>query len=156
GSKSSSYRQWAEALEGYEGSERLLSQLGYWEEIARGGRRLRVARTGSDRVKASEMSSVRVKLGSELTRQLLQGVPEVYHTEINDLLLGARAGTMSGWTGRPEVVIGLEGHGRESGIAEGIDTSRTVGWFTTMYPVLLEMPASNGEGAVIKSVKERL
>ena len=52
-------------------------------------------------------------------------------------------------------MIGLEGHGRED-IAAGIDTSRTVGWFTSLYPVVLEVPASPGADALIKSVKEQL
>ena len=56
--------------------------------------------------------------------------------------MAALAKTLCEWTKRESLVIGLEGHGREQ-IAENIDLSRTVGWFTTMYPVLLKLEAGN-------------
>ena len=95
-----------------------------------------------------------VRLGVEQTRQLIQEVPGVYHTEINDLLLGALARTLCEWSETDKVVIGLEGHGRED-IAEGIDTSRTVGWFTNLFPLLLEVNSSENDD-LIKTVKEQL
>ncbi len=67
----------------------------------------------------------------------MQEAPRAYHTQINDILLAALAGTLCKLSGRDKVNIGLEGHGREN-IADGIDATRTVGWFTTIYPVLVE------------------
>ena len=61
---------------------------------------------------------------------------------------------MGDWTGRDRVVIDLEGHGRED-IIDGVDLSRTVGWFTTMFPVALDLPAPDW-ATTIMSVKEQL
>ena len=101
----------------------------------------------------NNMRDYQVKLGAEQTRYLLQEVPKVYHTEINDLLLSALSATLCQWSGNDQVVIGLEGHGREA-ISEDVDTSRIVGWFTSLYPILL---TDNSEaGTLIKGVKEEL
>jgi non-ribosomal peptide synthase protein (TIGR01720 family) len=102
------------------------------------------------------MDSCEVVMGREQTSRLLQEAPAAYHTEINDLLLSALAMTLGEWSGRDKVVIGLEGHGRED-ILPGVDISRTVGWFTTLYPVLLEgVEAAEEIGAVVRRVKEQL
>src|SRR5207247_6583395 len=74
-------------------------------------------------------------------------------------LLAALGTVLSSWTGRDDVLIGMEGHGREDVIA-GIDTSRTVGWFTSDFPVALTLPSPvdgpDDWGFVLKSVKEQL
>jgi non-ribosomal peptide synthase protein (TIGR01720 family) len=86
---------------------------------------------------------------------LLQEVPQIYHTQILDILLTALVQTLSQWTNTSSVLVDLEGHGREE-IISGIDLSRTVGWFTTMYPVLLELKQPNNPELAIKSIKEQL
>src|SRR5262249_18436613 len=82
-------------------------------------------------------------------------IPDVYGTHINDVLLSALLLTLSQWTKSPSVRIDLEGHGRED-IAEGVDVSRTVGWFTTLFPLTLRLPPSTSLKAVLLSVKEQL
>ena len=82
------------------------------------------------------MRSLRVTLGSDETAALLQDVPGVYRTQVNDVLLAALSAVLGGWTGREQVLVDLEGHGREE-IFDGVDLSRTVGWFTTLFPVTL-------------------
>ena len=61
--------------------------------------------------------------------------------------------------------IDVEGHGRDEELTRGVDLSRTVGWFTTKYPVALDVDglrwtqvvAGDAElGAVIKGAKEQL
>src|SRR5581483_1238875 len=76
-------------------------------------------------------------------------------TQINDVLLSALGRVLAEWTGQQRVLIALEGHGRED-ILTGIDTSRTVGWFTTQFPVALTIATDTGWGQVLKSVKEQL
>src|SRR5581483_3492057 len=76
-------------------------------------------------------------------------------TQINDVLLSALGRVLAEWTGQQRVLVALEGHGRED-ILPGIDTSRTVGWFTTQFPVALTIAADAGWGQVLKSVKEQL
>ena len=77
------------------------------------------------------------------------------HTEINDLLLGALLRAVGRWCGQDGLVVGLEGHGRQEWVGRGLEVSRTVGWFTNLYPVLLE--GSGREwGELIRGVKEGL
>jgi non-ribosomal peptide synthase domain TIGR01720 len=81
-------------------------------------------------------------------------VPPVYHTQINDVLLTALVQSVVRWTGRRALLLDLEGHGREELFAE-VDLARTVGWFTTLFPVRLELGAEP-LGEALKSVKEQL
>ncbi|MGG6293705.1 amino acid adenylation domain-containing protein [Leptolyngbya sp. AN02str] len=88
------------------------------------------------------------------THALLHEVPAAYQTQINDILLTALVQVMAEWTGSSVVQVDLEGHGREE-LFEEIDISRTVGWFTTLFPVRLHLPSHQPEAA-IKSIKEQL
>jgi hypothetical protein len=97
---------------------------------------------------------VAVALSAEQTRALLQEVPPVYHTQINDVLLTALVQSFGRWTGERALLVDLDGHGRE-GLFEGVDLSRTVGWFTTLFPVYLELQAEEPGGA-LKAIKEQL
>ncbi|MEV6139125.1 amino acid adenylation domain-containing protein [Nocardia sp. NPDC051990] len=77
------------------------------------------------------------------TAPLLGAVPAAFHAGVQDILLAAFAIAMIEWAarrgrGRVPVVVDVEGHGRDETIADGIDLSRTVGWFTSMYPVRLD------------------
>ena len=74
---------------------------------------------------------------------LLQEGNKAYNTEINDLLLTALGYSLKAINDNDVQAITLEGHGRE-GISEGIDLNNTVGWFTTMYPVLLDLKSDLG------------
>ncbi|HJT03107.1 MAG TPA: condensation domain-containing protein, partial [Pseudonocardiaceae bacterium] len=100
---------------------------------------------------------VSVSLDREDTETLLRLAPAVYRTRINDVLLSGLAWTLCRWTGDRRVSIDLEGHGREE-ILDGVDLSRTVGWFTSMFPVALTVP----EGALsrwrelIRAVRQQL
>ncbi|MEV4314210.1 non-ribosomal peptide synthase/polyketide synthase [Actinocrispum sp. NPDC049592] len=107
---------------------------------------------GLNTVRSARTLSVR--LGRSDTDALLQKVPEVYRTQVNDVLLSALGRVLAGWTGSETVSVALEGHGREE-IFDDIDLSRTIGWFTTQFPVHLDIPAGDW-GDVLKSVKEQL
>ncbi|MCP4157226.1 MAG: hypothetical protein GY757_56465, partial [bacterium] len=96
--------------------------------------------------KQKDNEKVKVLLTKEETEALLKNVNHAYNTEINDLLLTALGRTISRWTGEGRVLINLEGHGRET-LLENVEVSRTVGWFTGKYPVILTMsqPVSGSE-----------
>jgi non-ribosomal peptide synthase protein (TIGR01720 family) len=98
---------------------------------------------------------VSVTLTPEETQALLTEVPSAYQTQINDLLLTALAQTFQQWTGSNSLLIELEGHGRED-ILDNVDLSRTVGWFTTIFPVLLDLGTNSDPEAAIKTIKEQL
>jgi non-ribosomal peptide synthase protein (TIGR01720 family) len=153
--KGSSYRQWYQALQNYGNTNLVLAQLSYWQQVVKGYKALPVDKGDKSQAKLSHMAEHTVNLEAEQTNLLLAEVPRVYHTEINDILLAALAQTVAGFTKNELVTIGLEGHGREE-IEAGIDTSRTVGWFTNLYPLQLAIKNENEEAELIKSVKEQL
>jgi non-ribosomal peptide synthase protein (TIGR01720 family) len=84
----------------------------------------------------------------------LRDAHRAYNTQINDLLLAALALAFARWTGSPSLLLDLEGHGRDP-IFGDVDLSRTVGWFTSIYPVPLSLDSLEPSEA-LKSVKERL
>ena len=94
-------------------------------------------------------------LGEEETRLLSTRVNEAFNTEINDILLTALGLGIKKTFGRNRVLIALEGHGRE-GILDDMDISRTVGWFTSIYPVLVDILFEENLGRQVKEVKENL
>jgi non-ribosomal peptide synthase protein (TIGR01720 family) len=103
---------------------------------------------------ASERT-VSVELSVEETQALLQEVPAAYQTQINDILLTALAQSFARWTGERSLLVELEGHGRED-IFNDVNLSRTVGWFTTHFPVLLDIGEASNPGEALKAVKEQL
>ncbi|AFW93812.1 nonribosomal peptide synthetase anabaenopeptin synthetase AptA2 [Anabaena sp. 90] len=100
-------------------------------------------------------ASVSLALNEEQTRALLQDVPSAYNTQINDVLLTALVQSFAQWTGESSLLIDLEGHGRED-LFEDVDLSRTVGWFTTLFPVRLQLQEIDHPGNALKFVKEQL
>jgi non-ribosomal peptide synthase protein (TIGR01720 family) len=155
--KTTSYREWAQRLSEYVQSDTLAEEQKYWVEMAeRKVKRLPVDHERGENRQGSA-AVVRVSLSEEETKALLTEVPEVYHTQINEVLMTAVGEALARWTGAREVKVEIEGHGREE-IDEGVNVSRTVGWFTSLYPVVIEMPKEREEGIALalKSVKEQL
>ncbi|WP_106804296.1 non-ribosomal peptide synthase/polyketide synthase [Pseudomonas sp. S5D5] len=147
--KTSAYQVWAQQLQAH--AQTLDHQLSYWQaqtadadlpcDNPQGGLQNRVG------------SKLEIRLSAEQTRQLLQDAPAAYRTQVNDLLLTALARVISRWSKQPAALIQLEGHGRED-LFDSVDLTRTVGWFTSLFPVRLQ---AGGElSSAIKSVKEQL
>ena len=157
--KTTSFKQWAEALTEYAHSPAVQQQSDYWLRAAEAVHHLpRDFHTSSgEMLDESEATSahVLVRLSRAETRALLQEVPSTYHTEINDVLLTTLAQALANWSAERSVLIELEGHGRED-ISTELDISRTVGWFTTLYPVRLQLSESRSVGEDLKAVKEQL
>jgi len=155
GKKTTSFKYWAESLTDYARAEALETEQPYWLRMASTEvSALPVdCRDGANSIESARR--IQVSLGAEETRALLQEVPAAYHTQINDVLLTAVAQAFHAWTGEPSLLISLEGHGREE-ISEDIDLSRTVGWFTTEFPVLLTLDGARSEFQALPIVKEQL
>ncbi|MEV4096074.1 amino acid adenylation domain-containing protein [Streptosporangium saharense] len=154
GVRTSSVGDWSRRLTAHAAGGGLADQLPFWEEVTRGDDgTLPLDGHGANRV--SDTRQVRVRLDAARTTALLRDVPPVYRTEINDVLLAALAPVLSGWTGRERVVIALEGHGREE-LFDDVDLSRTVGWFTSYFPVALADRGDGGWGERLKAVKEQV
>ncbi|MEE8585965.1 MAG: amino acid adenylation domain-containing protein, partial [Acidobacteriota bacterium] len=153
--KTGSFKQWAVKLERFAQTGALDQEADYWQDAARrlaprlpvdyqGGQN----REGSARVVSAGMTR-------QETRELLQEVPRAYRTRINDVLMTALVRTLAPWCHSESVLVDLEGHGRQS-LFEELDHSRTVGWFTCVYPVLLQTGKGQTEAEALKSVKEQL
>ncbi|MBC3302905.1 non-ribosomal peptide synthetase [Pseudomonas sp. SWRI18] len=147
--KTSAYQQWAQQLQAH--AQTLDAQLPYWQA------QTATAELPCDNPQGGLQnhlgSQLEIRLSAEHTRQLLQDAPAAYRTQVNDLLLTALARVITRWSGQPAALIQLEGHGRED-VFDSVDLSRTVGWFTSLFPVRLE---ADGElSSAIKSVKEQL
>ncbi|MCK4258180.1 MAG: amino acid adenylation domain-containing protein [Halanaerobiales bacterium] len=147
--KTTSFKEWSEKLTQYAKEYEL--DLDYWEKIKLD----RVTSLVTDQVDnyLRDHKSLQIQLTEDETEKLLTKVSWVYNTEINDLLLSALTLAIEQALGINNILINLEGHGREE-IFKDVDLSRTIGWFTTTYPVYFE--SKDGIGETIKHVKESL
>ncbi len=136
--KTTSYQQWAEVLREYAESPHLLAQIDYWLD----DKRREVVPLPTDFSDGENLNStthhVSATLDVEETRKLVFEVSKAGNAQVNEVLLTVLAETLSQWTGDKHVLIDVEGHGREETVGE-VDLTRTVGWFTTLYPVLLTL-----------------
>ncbi|MEO7332035.1 MAG: amino acid adenylation domain-containing protein, partial [Minicystis sp.] len=153
--RTTSIKRWAALLEGHAQSPEVWAEQTFWlDEKRRRAGRLPVDHPAAENTESSART-VSVALSREHTDALLHVVPSAYNTQINDVLLAALSLALRGWTGNGAVLFDLEGHGREE-ILPGVDLTRTVGWFTTLFPVVLDLGGETELGVVLKSVKEQL
>ena len=153
--KTTSFKDWSYKLRQYAQSQALKSEVAYWLNESRFAVfPIPVDCTQGANTVASA-STVSVSLNEAQTRALLQDVPKAYNTQINDVLLTALVLVVAKWTNSSSVLFNLEGHGRED-IIDGVDLSRTIGWFTTIFPVLVELGVTDNAVDALKSVKEQL
>ncbi|WP_213764828.1 non-ribosomal peptide synthetase [Caballeronia sp. dw_19] len=150
--KTTSCNEWATRLADHARSPKLRAQLDYWLGIARTPARLPCDFPDGANIVAHQQH-VTLKLDRARTQRLLQEAPAAYRTHVNDLLLTALGRALCNWTGRERIRIDLEGHGRED-IFDDLDLSRTVGWFTSLYPISLE--PQGDVGTALGRVKEAL
>ena len=160
-----SFARWASLLAEHAHAPAVVGQVDVWRQVGAVPAALPAVRPAVDTyVSAGHLS---VSLDAETTRLLLGEVPAAFHAGINDILLigfGLAWAQFLGTGGAP-IGIDVEGHGRHEELAPGVDLTRTVGWFTTKYPVSLAvgglswaqvLAGEAGLGAVIKDVKEQL
>ncbi|MCB1053926.1 MAG: non-ribosomal peptide synthetase, partial [Acidobacteria bacterium] len=152
--KTTSFRGWSERLAAHATGEALGAEAGHWIETARAVAAGCPWRIGSPSA-APAGEPFRTELSPETTRSLLTEVHAAYGTRVPDLLLTALARAVAAESGAAVVAVDLEGHGREE-LFEDADVSRTVGWFTTVYPVVLDLAGREAPGEALKAVKERL
>ncbi len=152
--KTTSFKVWSDRLREIATAESLRNELPHWQAVTE------PLETYNPSVENTEgsASTLKMSLSADETQALLQQVPAVYNTQINDVLLTALAQGWRQWTGSRVLFTNLEGHGRES-LFEDVDLSRTVGWFTSIFPVRLELPETGNKwqpGDALKAMKEQL
>ncbi len=155
--KTSSFKTWAEELQNYAKTPEFYAQFKYWlnrefPSICP----LPLDRQGEAQSNiVAHAKTVSFTLTEEQTRLLLQEVPQAYNTQINDILLTALVQAFGHWTGNYGLLLDMEGHGREN-VIESVNLSRTVGWFTSIFPVFLTLENLHHPGECLKSIKEQL
>ncbi len=161
-----SFRQWSARLGEFAQSPEIVAELPLWRDVVRdlglviGTRELDPAMDVVENAR-----EVTLSLPAAVSDALLTEVVSAFHGRVNDVLLTGLALAVADWRGKPEpIVIDLEGHGREE-VFPDLDLSRTVGWFTSLFPVRLAvggvdvaeaLRSGPAAGTAIKVVKEQL
>ncbi|WP_430540209.1 amino acid adenylation domain-containing protein, partial [Pseudomonas entomophila] len=151
--RTTSVKAWAERLAQHAASTAMREALPYWQAQLDGLVTDLPAERPHGSLQNQHAQALQVRLDRASTKRLLQEAPQAYRTQINDLLLTALARAVARWTGQPEVAVQLEGHGREA-LFDDCDLTRTVGWFTSLFPVRLSPHADLG--ASLRGIKEQL
>ncbi|MXQ65540.1 amino acid adenylation domain-containing protein [Actinomadura rayongensis] len=159
------FRRWGRALAEQAVSPARAAELPVWRAMLTDpGPALADRNLDPERDTAAKMRELTLPVPADVTEALLTRVADVFHAGVNDVLLAGLAAAVAEWRGAGPVLVDVEGHGREA-LADGMDLSRTIGWFTSMYPVRLDAgPAdltdvrSGGPaaGELLKAVKEQV
>ncbi|WP_366207888.1 amino acid adenylation domain-containing protein [Bacillus amyloliquefaciens] len=158
--KTMSFKTYTEQLADYAESKQLLQQAEYWREIEHyETESLPYEQADLSQAPAKKRNTVSFTLTESETDALLKDVHSAYNTDTQDVLLASAVLAIQKWSPRHALKIALEGHGRQSEQA-GADISRTVGWFTSIYPVLFRSgvyePLEENEIRTLKTVKDTL
>ncbi|MFD6551002.1 amino acid adenylation domain-containing protein [Streptomyces sp. NPDC058398] len=162
-----SARRWAAALADEALSEKREAELPYWRDLLESPNPPLGTRAFDPALDVwSTVETVRVQLPADVTDAVLTTLPAAFKGTATDVLLAALALAVDHWrTADGPTLVRLEGHGREEDAVPGADLSRTVGWFTTMYPARVDVTAADLDGVLaggpaagraIKLVKEQL
>lgn len=153
--RTTSIQHWSESIHGFANSSELQAEKEYWfSSQHRGVAPLpRDVETGCNDVASSD--NISFELNEKWTRALIQDAPRRFRARIGELLLTALGDALTMWSGAERVLVDVEGHGREP-VLEGMDLTRTVGWFTSIYPVVLRSTAAASHHDKVRVVKEEL
>ncbi len=153
--KTDSFKDWQEHLSVYAGSKQLQNESHYWNEVDRsvGQAKLNGVTLEVNSASASDRRARSVSLDIVDTENLLTRCYRGYRTDVRDILVtGLSLGIWQTFGGEAYSIM-MEGHGREH-VGTDIDVSRTIGWFTSFYPVVIER--KRDLSAQIVEVKETL
>jgi amino acid adenylation domain-containing protein/non-ribosomal peptide synthase protein (TIGR01720 family) len=155
GLKTASFKHWAEQLNDLASDEKLAREAAYWKKVVCSrADNLPVDGTREENLE-EHAETVTVRLNEEQTSSLLHEIPAAYQTQINEILLTAFLRGMAEAAGTTALLLDLEGHGRED-LGNGMDVTRTIGWFTSLYPVRLEWMAGETWGETLMRLKQQL
>lgn len=153
--KTTSFKQWSQRLIKYAQSIELEREQVYWLAPSREW----VSPLPVDNFKGentvASAQTISITLSVEETEVLQTKIISAYRVKIEEVLLSALAQATARWTRTPSLLVDLEGNGREV-IFDDINLSRTVGWFTSVAPVLLEVGEAANTDQVLKVLKEQL
>lgn len=153
--KTASYQRWSQFLTEYAFSERIAQEIPYWHHQPYTAITPLPVENVQEATGSEEDRRLFNVLDESVTQKLLHSLPQTHNLQINEVLLTALSLTLARWTGQYTTLIDLEGHGRED-LAGDIVVSRTIGWFTSLFPLFLELKASMTAGDALLAVKEQV
>lgn len=139
GSKTTSYKRWSEQLISLTNNFNLDLKSNYWKKLISYKSSVNIPidfPNGENTYGTTD--NITFSISEEQTARLIKDIPKFYKISLMEILLYVLVKTLSSWVKSNEIMVELEGHGRED-IIEGVDLSRTVGWFTTIFPVVLRI-----------------
>jgi bacitracin synthase 3 len=153
--KTHSFKYWVERLSAWANDDAFKMESDYWESAANSPVEPIIPDLATDDTTIADVSAMHFELNEDDTKALLFEVNNAFNTEVNDILLTALGITIQKVFSHDIVAIDLEGHGREA-LFDEVDINRTVGWFTVVYPLVLNLGEENVLSKQIKNVKETL
>ena len=150
--KTDSWLAWQSAVADYAAGGKLEAEKEYWRQALAEKHQVLISKVEG---KVRDRLRHHLTLSAELTGQLLREANATFGTDVNDFLLAALAGSLHNTFGVEAVQVALEGHGREEVLAPNLDTSRTIGWFTSMYPITLQAKQASRQ-ALLVDTKDQL
>ncbi|CAM4456607.1 non-ribosomal peptide synthetase [Nocardia ninae] len=153
--KTTSYRTWADRLREHSSSQTLADEIVIWRDAlpTQVDRLPRAHDAGSGTATRADMAVYDTALSAQATRTLLSSFPAAYRSGTEDAVLTALLVALCRWTGSARQLIDVEGHGREN-LFPDLDLTRTVGWFTSVYPVCVDLPDVDDVPGCLAAVKE--
>jgi non-ribosomal peptide synthase protein (TIGR01720 family) len=150
--KTTSFKEWSQKLADYGLSPEFEKESMFWNELESRKKAI-LPESGFTQLKEKAISTIH--LDEETTNTLLSKTNQAFNTGINDILLTALSQAIARWSGETIISIDLESHGRSERF-DRIDLSRTVGWFTSVYPIVLDITGCENLKDRIIAVKEQL
>ncbi|MGE5411012.1 MAG: condensation domain-containing protein, partial [Clostridiales bacterium] len=161
--KTNSYKEWVEKLNDYANSEKVEAMLNYWKDNLPSDFRKLPLDYDKNNENLEESSEVVMTSLSKEDTTLLQHKIQNTHIgllSINEILIAALFKTITQWTNSSSLYIDMESHGRDIQFSDQIDVSRTIGWFTSIYPLYIKTESVDGNcseaGNIISMIKEKL
>jgi non-ribosomal peptide synthase protein (TIGR01720 family) len=152
---SASFGRWAQKLSEWADSEESLSEANYWLDQSRAAAAPLPIDFDEGLNVESSVSALITTLSEKNTRALLYEATKAFRAAPNEVLLTALALAGIRWSGQDKFLVDIEGHGRED-LFPDIDLSRTVGWFTAIYPALLDLSDAGTALEALKLVKKQV
>ncbi|MGR9012025.1 MAG: amino acid adenylation domain-containing protein, partial [Gammaproteobacteria bacterium] len=135
--KTSAFIDWAKRLKQWAQTDALQSDQVYWQRYCQHEfAQLPLDHAVEQTITRADTTTSQLDLDSRITQALMQA-PRILQASAEEVLLAALLETLWQWLGKKTLSIELEGHGRENVFAD-LDVSRTVGWFTSLFPLAVD------------------
>jgi non-ribosomal peptide synthase protein (TIGR01720 family) len=153
--KTDPFAAWAHALQRHATSDELLRELPYWTSVVASGRDLPRRAESAEKSLVTDGVTIKESFDEAATTRFTTSMNRLFKARTDEVLLAALALALSRWSGASRTLLFMEGHGREP-ISEPVDLTRTVGWFTTVFPVVLEASPGVGLADLVHRARDHL